>query len=57
MRNFDEEIKELEKDIKNLELTKEEKKTQLKLIKTEQRKIKKTQQASIPGFDRGTRDY
>ena len=37
MRNFDDEIKELEKEIKNLELTKNEKKTQLERIKNEQR--------------------
>ena len=57
MRNLDEEIKQLEKDIKNLELTKEEKKAQLELIKKKQREIRKTESVPIQDFDRVTRDY
>ena len=56
MRNFDEEIKELEKDIKNLEVTKKEKNTQLKSIKKEQREAQEAQQKSIP-VDRTTKDF
>ena len=57
MRNFDEEIKELERDIKNLELTKNEKKTQLESIKKAKREIEEAQQELIPDCDRTTRDF
>ena len=56
MRNFDEEIKELEKDIKNLEVTKKEKSTQLESIKKVQRETQEVQQESIT-VDRTTRDF
>ena len=56
MRNVDEEIKELEKDIKNLEVTKKEKSTQLESIKKEQREKQEAQQESIP-VDRTKRDF
>ena len=60
MRNFDEEIKELEKYIQNIEVTKKEKKTQLELVKKEQkdqREIQEAEQASISFVDRTIRDY
>ena len=57
MRNFDKEVKELEQDIKNLELTKKEKKTQLESIKKEQRETQEAQQESIPGFDCTAKDF
>ena len=56
MRNFDKEIKELEKDIKNLEVTKKEKNTQLELLKREQREAKEAQQRPVPN-DRTKRDF
>ena len=46
MRNFDEEIKELVKDIKTLKVTTRQKKTQLKRIKEKQREIQKLEETS-----------
>ena len=57
MRNFDEEIKEIERDIKNLEVTKKQKKTQLKKVKREQREILKTEQVTSPIVNSTIRDH
>ena len=43
MRNFHEEIKEIERDIKNLQVTKKQKQTQLRRVKREQRETLKTE--------------
>ena len=43
MRNFDEEIKEVERDTKNLQVTKKQKKTQIRKVKREQRETLKTE--------------
>lgn len=56
MRNFDEEIKELEKEIKILEVTKKKKNTQLESLKKEQRETKEIHQKPIP-VDRTKRDF
>ena len=56
MRNFDEEIKELENEIKNIEVTKKEKNTQLESLKREQREKQEEQQKPIP-LDRTKRDF
>ena len=45
MRDFDEEIKEIEKDIKNLELMKKEKKTNLELVHKEQKEQREIRDA------------
>ena len=44
MRNFDEEIKELTKDIENLEV---KKKAQLQLLKKGKREIQEEERASV----------
>ena len=57
MRNFDEEIKELERDIKNLEVTKKQKKTQLQTLKKEQREILENEQVTSPIVNSTIRDF
>ena len=57
MRNFDEEIKELEKDIKKLEITKKQKRTQLTVVKREQREIQEAEQASSSIIEDTIRDH
>ena len=57
MRNFDEEIKELKRDIKNLEVMKKQKKTQLKTVKREQREILETEQVTSPIVNSTISDY
>ena len=47
MRNFDEEIKELTKDIENLEVKKKKKKAKLQLLKKGKREIQEEEQASV----------
>ena len=57
MRNFDEKIKELEENIKELEITKKQKKTQLKIIKREQREIQKAEETSYAIVDDAAKDF
>ena len=57
MRNFDEEINELEKDIKNLEVTKKQKKTQLETVKREQRVVRETEQITSPTVNSAISDH
>ena len=57
MRNFDEEIKELERHIKKLEVTKKQKKTQLQTLKREQREILETEQVTSPIVNSAFRDF
>jgi len=57
MRNFDEEIKELEKDIKNLEITKEQKRMQLTVVKRKQRETQEAEQASSSIVEDTIRDH
>ena len=57
MRNFDEEIKELTRDIENLEVTKNKKKAQLQLLKKVKRETQEAEQASVAAVDRTARDH
>ena len=57
MRNFDEEIKELEKVIKNLEITKKQKRTQLTVVKREQRETQEAEQFSSSIVEDTIRDH
>ena len=56
MRNFDEEIKKLEKDVKTLEITTRQKKTQLKKIEEEQREIQNLEKTSTLTSEHTIRD-
>ena len=57
MRNFDKEIKELVKGIKELEVTKKQKKMQLRTVKKEQCKVQRAEQSSRSVVDNTIRDY
>ena len=57
MRNFDEEIKEIERDIKKLQVTKKQKQTQLRKVKREQRETIQTEQDTSPIVNSTIRDH